>query len=370
LDKFSSLVSRHRGANVFILRKYLLTSRIMVATALLCLTAHGSAQLTNSGNFSGTAAKRSDSATGTLTRGTGLANVTLGPARLKGGDSTEITVSLNQPAPEGGLDVQLKSSDTSVIAVPATVRIPSGETSATVVASTAAVNDATTVAISALYGDTVTGTSLMLAPETNSPFAIRVRPSSLTITQGHAKSTKVTTTVTGGYDHALQLSILNMPAGVSVTLTPAVIPAPGAGTSKAKITVSSSVAPGAYTMQVQASDGTNSATATLTLNVTASGPGATFQGCWYPKNGHRYQGVRISVANPGTYPFDAVLYRGATCNPNDWADEFGFGTPLNFGGFDWIFYFTDFADQTGTSALWYVGSDTSQCVNYAVAPDC
>ena len=110
--------------------------------------------------------------------------------------------------------------------------------------------------------------------------------------------------------------------------------------------------------------------ATLTLNVASSSPGATFQGCWYPQNVHRYQGVRISVANPGTYPFDAVLYYGTTCDPNNWADEFGFGTPLNFGGFGYIFWFTDFADQSDTSALWYVGNDKSQCVSYAVAPDC
>jgi len=76
------------------------------------------------------------------------------------------------------------------------------------------------------------------------------------------------------------------------------------------------------------------------------------------------------VANPGTYPFDADLYWGATCDPNNQADEFGYGTLLNFGGFDYIFWFADFADQSGTSALWHVGSDTSQCVSYAVAPDC
>src|SRR5450755_1764299 len=88
------------------------------------------------------------------------------------------------------------------------------------------------------------------------------------------------------------------------------------------------------------------------------------------RTGHRYQRVHVTLANPGTYPFDAVLYYGATCDPNNWADEFGFGTPLNFGGFEWTFWFTDFADRSDMSAVWYVGSDKSQCVSYAVAPDC
>jgi len=155
-----------------------------------------------------------------------------------------------------------------------------------------------------------------------------------------------------------------------VTLIPPVIPAPGVGTSKAHITVLSSVAPGTYSIRVTASDGKTSRNAILTLKVVSSDPGATFQGCWYKNNGHRYQGVRISVANPGTYPFDAVLYHGATCDPGKFADEFGFGTPLNFGGFDYIFWFTDFADQSDMSAFWHVGRDRSQCVSYAVAPDC
>ena len=356
---------------MLILHKHMHVSRIAVAGALLGLAGCSSgSRLMNSGNFSGTVATQSDRATGTLTNHAGVANVTLSPAHLTGGDSTEITVNLTQPAPNGGIAVQLISSDASVVATPATLSIPPGQTSATVAASTSPVRADTTVAISALYGDTVAGTSLSIAPAAKSVFTVAVQPSTVTITPGHSGSTKVTTKVTNGYDQALQLTVLKVPAGVSVTLTPPVIPAPGAGTSKAKITVSKSAAPGTYSLRVKASDGTTSHSATLTLNVASSGPEATFQGCWYPQNGHRYQGVTISVANPGTYPFNAVLYYGATCDPNNWADEFGFGTPLNFGGFGYIFWFTDFADQSDTSALWHVGNDKSQCVSYAVAPDC
>lgn len=235
--------------------------------------------------------------------------MTLSPAHLVGGDSTAITVNLSQPAPGGGIDVQLQSSDPSVVTPPASVRITSGQTSATVEASTSPVAAATTVAISALYGDTVSGTSLDVGTgaAAKAAFTVAVKPASVTITSGHSGSTKVITTVANGYDQALQLTLLDVPAGVAVTLTPAVIPAPGAGTSKAKITVSKSAAPGTYALRVKASDGTTSHSATLTLNVASSGPGATFQGCWYQKNSHRYQGVHVTVANPGTYPFDAVL---------------------------------------------------------------
>jgi hypothetical protein len=354
---------------VLIPHEHTYVSRIVLAAALLGLAGRGSAQLMNSGNFSGAVATQRDRATDTLTGRARMASVTLSPAHLTGGDSTEITVSLTEPAPDDGIAVQLISSGASIVATPATVTISFGQTSATVVALTSPVVAATTVAITALYGDTVAGTSLTVAaPETKAPFTVAVRPATVTIAAGQSGSVKVVTKVTAGYSNALQLTVSNVPAGVTVTLDPPVIPAPGAGTSIADISVSGSVAPGKYPMEVTASDGQTSESAKLTLKVGSSGPGATFQGCWYQKNGDRYQGVEISVAKPGTYPFDAVLYYGATCNPNDWADEIGFGTPVQFG--EWIFWFSAFPNQSDMSAFWYVGNDRSQCVNYTAVPDC
>jgi hypothetical protein len=280
-----------------LLPKLIPVLRIVVAAALLGLLAScgsGSGPM-NSGNFSGTVANQNERVADTVTSGTGVARVTLSPAHLTGGASTAITVALTQPAPGDGIAVQLKSSDSSTVAIPAIVRIPSGQTSATVLASTAPVTAARTVAISALYGDTVAGTSLNIAP-----------------------------------------------------------------------TVSGAVALGTDSLRAPANDGTASQNASL----TSPDPQAQFRGCWYRQNGHRYQGVYIKVANPGTYPFDADLFRGATCDPAKKADEFGFGTRLHFGGFGYIFWFTDFADQIHMSAFWHVGKDKSKCVSYAIAPDC
>lgn len=102
---------------MLILQKHIHISRIVVAGPLLGLAGCGSgSRLMNSGNFSGTVATQSDRATGTLTSRARVANVTQGPAHLMGGASTEITVNLTQPAPGGGIAVQLKSSDASVVA--------------------------------------------------------------------------------------------------------------------------------------------------------------------------------------------------------------------------------------------------------------
>ncbi len=101
-----------------------------------------------------------------------------------------------------------------------------------------------------------------------------------------------------------------------------------------------------------------------------SNPNATFKGCWFKQGKKHYQAVDISVGNPGTYPFNAYLYHGTTCNPNDMADQIGNGEELDFGGFGYTFWFDRFANEKDMSALWYVGSDSSVCVDYETAPNC
>jgi hypothetical protein len=368
-----------RGATVSIPYKLMNKIRpalpIVFAATLLGLTGCGfDSRSVAPGTFSGTTARQKDPITGALASHTAVASVTLSPARLVGGDSAAITVKLTGPAPDGGVALQLKSSNPSLVAIPATVRIPAGESSATILASTSVVDSGATVSISVLSGDSVSGGALNIDAAVKPAFSIAVQPSTITISAGDTGSATVTTTVTEGFDEALELTHSRGAKGALVTLTPTQIPAPGAGTADLQITVADTVAAGAYSIRVIASDGSKTHVATLTLNVTSatSDPGAKFQGCWYKTNGNSYQGTTITVENPGTYPFDAVLYYGTACNPNNWADEFGFGTPLYFPGapYEWTFWFNAFANQTDMSAYWYVGSDKSKCVNYSVAPAC
>jgi len=209
----------------------------------------------------------------------------------------------------------------------------------------------------------------MVDTATTANFTLTLSPLTVAVAGGKSGTVKIKTTVVSGYDHLINLSKSNMPAGVTIKLSPATIPAPGAGTSTATITVAKTVAVGSYAIHVRATDGTNSVTKTFTLKVTStSDPGATFQGCWYTTGGSGYQGVRVSVKNPGTYPFYANLYYGATCS--QWADDFGNGQEIPFGNFDYIFWFDHFPNQRNMSALWQVGADKSVCVSYATIPDC
>ncbi len=289
-----------------------------------------------------------------------------------GGESTTITLSLADPAPAAGARISLSSSDPTVVLTPASVRVEGGETSLSFPISTYAIAAAESITVRAQYGAATVNADLSVFPATAAPFTLAVHPASVTLEQGKSGSATVTSKVESGFDHSLQLRATGEPAGVKLTLNPKVIPAPGSGTSKLSISVGSSVPLGSYPLTITSTEGSDSASAKTTLKVTNSSgnPDARFKGCWYKQGGHSYQAVDFSLGNPGTYSFNALLYYGTTCNANDVADQIGFGELIDFGGEGWTFWFSAFADQTDMSALWYVGSDSSQCVNYETAPDC
>jgi hypothetical protein len=339
---------------------------VLLVASLICLAGCGSSSpSSHAGSFAGTTAGGS-SASGSSV---GVASVALDSVQLTGGAQTTITVNLTQPAPSGGITVQLQSSDASIASLPSTLTVPAGATSASAAVPTSAVTAATSVSLTASYEGTLAGASLHVSAPSTTEFTLAVSPSTVTVADGKSGTSKATTTIAKGYDHALTLSATNVPSGVSVTFKPATISAPGSGSSTVDVAVSSSVAAGTYSIKLSATDGKNTSSATLTLKVSASNPGATFKGCWYKSGGKSYQGVTVGVQNPGTYPFNALLYSDEKCTT--YADQFGYGQEINFGGFDYIFWFDHFPNQENMSALWYVGSDTSQCLVYTTStPSC
>lgn len=301
-----------------------------------------------------------------------LSQLKISDSSVSGGASTAITLTLGQPAPAGGVKVQLTSSELEAVQVPSTAEIAEGRSSIQIPIPTSSVAAATSVGLRAQVGQSIAGANLTVLPPATAPFSVSVLPSTVTVQQGKSGSATATTKVNSGFNHALSLKASGEPTGASVTFKPQTIPAPGSGTSKMTMHVASDVQTGSYPLTVTASEGSSSASAKTTLKVISGtgNPNATFKGCWYKSGGHRYQAVDLSIGNPGTYPFNAILYHGTTCNPNDFADQIGFGDLIDFGGFGWTFWFTAFGDQANMSALWYVGDQSSQCVSYASAPNC
>lgn len=89
---------------------------------------------------------------------------TLNPATVPGGTGSTGTVTVTTPAPAGGTAVILSSSNPQLAAVPATVTVPEGATSATFPIATTALAFDQSATIDATYAGTLQSTLTVTAP--------------------------------------------------------------------------------------------------------------------------------------------------------------------------------------------------------------
>src|SRR3989441_1274743 len=113
-----------------------------------------------------------------FTRSVSLSALRVDPSSVTGGDSSTGTVTLTAPAPAGGAQVALSSSDPSVASVPDSVAVPAGATSASFTVTTSSVSTSTPVTISGSYSGTTQGASLTVTPPTLT--SLSLSPSSVT----------------------------------------------------------------------------------------------------------------------------------------------------------------------------------------------
>ena len=130
--------------------------------------------------------------------------------------------------------------------------------------------------VAGTYSITVTGTSGSTTETTavslkvtgpNPNFTIRASPSSISVARGSSGTSKITTTISGGFNSAISLSTGLVGGGLTVTLAPSSIAAPGAGTSTVTVKVSSVAALGNHTITVTGKGGGLTHTTTVTVDV-------------------------------------------------------------------------------------------------------
>ena len=95
-----------------------------------------------------------------------VSGLSVSPNSVATGRPVAITVSLSAPAPAAGLPVTLTSSNTSVLAPPATVIVPANSTSVTINVMAFAVPSPFTVSLTASNGATATA-QLTVTPAVN-----------------------------------------------------------------------------------------------------------------------------------------------------------------------------------------------------------
>jgi subtilase family serine protease len=174
-------------------------------------------------------------------------------------DGFDSPVSLTASGQPTGVTVvfdptSITGNGTSTMSISVASTVAKGTYVITVKGTAGAIVETTTVTL------TVT---LPVAPD----FTISASPASITATKGSTKTSKITTTVIGGFDSAVALSASNEGTGITVTFSPATIAAPGAGTSTATIKVASGASSGAHKITVTGTGGGVTHATTITVDV-------------------------------------------------------------------------------------------------------
>ena len=151
---------------------------------------------------------------------------------------------------------------------------------------------------------------------TSPAFAISASPASVSVLQGSSGASTITTTVSGGFTSAIALTATGQPTGVTATLSPTSIAAPGSGSSTLTLAVASTTVAGTYTITVTGTGGGITHTATVALTVTAPTAGA-FTISVSPTSGSLRQGQSgtATVTTAVSGGFDSAIALSATGEP-------------------------------------------------------
>ena len=187
-------------------------------------------------------------------------SLTLNPTSVTGGaQSSTGTVTLSGPAPAGGAQVALSSSN-GAASVPASVTVAAGSTSATFTVSTSTVSTSTTVTISASFGGVSRSASLtVMPPPLPTVSSLTLSPSSVV---GGVGSSTGTVTLSGPAPAGgaqVMLSSSNGAASVPTSVTVA------AGSTSATFTVHTSIVLISTSSTISASYNNTTRTASLAI---------------------------------------------------------------------------------------------------------
>lgn len=191
-----------------------------------------------------------------------VAGVSLDPSAVIGGNPSTATVTLSGPAPSGGAQVSLSSSDTSTASIPANVAVPAGQTSATFTITTQTVATTTPVTISATYNGTAQATLTVNPP---GDFSLSAAPSSLTIVQGDSGESTISINASGSFNGNVSLTASGLPSGVTATFAPLST----ATTSTLTLIAGGTAATSPATVTITGTGNGLTRTTTLALTITA-----------------------------------------------------------------------------------------------------
>ncbi|HET6928824.1 MAG TPA: hypothetical protein VFI45_00760, partial [Candidatus Acidoferrum sp.] len=191
-----------------------------------------------------------------------LSSMALNPTSVVGGNPSTGTVTLTGPAPTGGAQVTLSSSNTTVARTPASVTVVAGASSATFTVATSAVTASTAATITAAYAGVSKSASLTVQP--SAPPSVTVASLSLNPTSVVGGNSSTGTVTLSGPAPAGGMQVALSSSNTTVARTPASVTV-AAGATSVTFAVSTSVVSASTTVTIFAAHNGASKSATLTV---------------------------------------------------------------------------------------------------------
>jgi hypothetical protein len=191
-----------------------------------------------------------------------LSSISLNPTSVTSGNPSTGTVTLSGPAPTGGAQVALSSSNTAVATVPSSVTVAAGATTASFTVNTSAVAASTTVAISASYAGATASASLTVTPAPTAPTLSSLTLNPTTVVGGVQSSTGTVTLSGPALSGGAQVALFSSNSAVASVPSSVTVPA---GATSATFTVSTSAVTASTTVTISASYGGATRSASLTV---------------------------------------------------------------------------------------------------------
>ena len=160
------------------------------------------------------------------------------------------------------------------------------------------------------WGSPNSGLIAALTTPQTAGFSLSASPASVSVLQGSAGTSTITSAVTGGFSSAVSLSASGAPAGVTVAFSPASIT--GAGNSTMKMTVGSTTVPGTYSITVTGTSGSTTSTTTVSLTVTSTSAGFSLSASPISITVARRSSGKVTITSAVTGGFNSPITLSAS----------------------------------------------------------
>ena len=161
------------------------------------------------------------------------------------------------------------SFSSASIAAATSSKNTSGSSTLMLAAASTLATGSYSVTIAATGGGVTKSMSIAVTVKAPPTFAMTLASSNVSVAEGGSASTTLSLAAQNSFSSAVALSVSNAPTGLTVSLSPTSIAAPGSGSTKITLSAASTLATGSYSVTIAATGGGISKSTTVAVTVVA-----------------------------------------------------------------------------------------------------